>query len=158
MLKIKNTIVLLIFAFVLCATNNVSAQDSCRFAAYKFLPVAVSAIIPAYPAQAVVAKAEGNALVDIKIDTSGKVIEATFVSGHELLKKPVLDAALKWKFDETNEDVGIRGVRLTFIFYLNDDNYEEQNKDEIRYKYHLKIYRPYVSGDCFNNCGNDKEK
>ncbi len=158
MLRIKNKVVPLIFTLVLCCANSIFAQDSCEFAAYKFLPVVMFAPKPAYPAKAVIAKAEGDVLVDVTIDVTGKIVEATFVSGHELFKKPVMDAAIKWKFNKVAEVVGVRSVRLIFTFYLNADAWEEPNIDEIRYKYHLKIYRPFGIGDCFNDCGKTKEK
>jgi TonB family protein len=157
MLKIKNIVALLIFTFALCAAKTVSAQDSCKFAADKSLPIVVSAPKPAYPAKAVAAKAEGDVQVDVKIDTTGKVTEATFVSGHETLEKSVIDAALKWKFNETTEDIGTRSARLTFTFYLDADKYEESNIDELKYKYRTKVYFS-ASIDCFNDCGNTKEQ
>ena len=157
MSKIKNIVTLLILTFVLCAANNVSAQDSCRFAAYKFLPVVVSAPKPAYPTKALTAKADGDVQVDVKIDITGKVTEAVFVSGNELFKEAVLKSALMWKFNETIQDLGERGVRLTFTYYLNDDNYEEPNINEIKYKYRMKIYFS-AAIDCFNDCDNNKEQ
>ena len=157
MSKIKNIFALLLFTFAFCAANNVSAQDSCRFAAYKFLPVVISAPKPAYPTKALAAKADGDVQVDVKVDTTGEVTEAVFVSGNELFKEAVLKSALMWKFNETTENIGERGVRLTFTYYLNDDNYEEPNIDEIKYKYRVKIYFS-AAIDCFNDCGNTKEQ
>jgi TonB family protein len=157
MLKIKNIVALLIFTFALCAAKTVSAQDSCRFAADESLPFVTSAPRPAYPTKAVLEKAEGDVQIDVKIDSTGEVTEATFVSGHELLKKPALDSALKWRFNKTTDETGIRGVRITITFYLNDDNYEEQDSDELKYKYRMRFYRFYIA-DCFNDCGDTKKQ
>jgi len=81
--------------------------------------IAVAAPQPAYPAKAIVGKAKGDVLVDVKIDSTGKVVETTFVNGNELLKKPVLDSALKWKFNATKNENKYRFARLKFTFYLN---------------------------------------
>lgn len=149
--KIKNILAILIFTFALFAANSVSAQDSCRFATDKLLPIVISAPKPAYPVKALIAKADGDVQVDVKIDTNGKVSEAVFVGGNKLFKEAVLKSALMWRFNKTTEDAGERGARLTFTYYLNDENYEEPNKDEVKYQYRTRIYF-YADGDCFNDC------
>ena len=152
MLRIKNIIAVLVFTLALCGANNTVAQDTCRLAAFEFPPTVISAPKPTYPAEAVAVKAEGDVQVDVKIDTDGKVTEANFVSGHELLKKSVLAAAIKWKFNESLDKADVRNARLTFTFYLNADNYEESTLEEVKYQYRTRIYwAPAI--DCFNDCG-----
>ena len=138
--KIENIFSLLIFTFVLCAASQINAQDCSKSTNDKPKTVVVSAPKPPYPTKALFAKADGDVQVDVKIDTSGKVVETVFVSGNELFKEAVLNTASNWKFNETPEDAGEREARLTFTYYLNDDNYEKPNIDEIQYKYRMKIY------------------
>lgn len=153
MLTRKKILTLLIFTFALFVAGNVSAQDSCRFTTKNLLPVVVSAPNPPYPAKAIAEKAEGDVQIDVSIDATGKVTQAIFVSGNDLLKNAAMASARSWKFNKIDIADSVRSVRLTFTFYLNPDNYKEQDKDEIRYKHHFKIFRDYISGDCFNNCG-----
>ena len=80
MLRMKITLALLIFTFVFCTPDNFLAQDSCKSSATENKPIAVSAPQAAYPPQAIAGKAEGDVLVDVQIDATGKVIEATFVA------------------------------------------------------------------------------
>lgn len=158
MLTSKKIFTLLIFTFALFVAGNVSAQDSCRFTTKNLFPVVVSAPRPPYPTKAIVEKAEGDVQVDVSIDTTGKVTQAIFVSGNDLLKNAAMASARSWKFNKTEIEDSVRSVRLTFTFYLNPGDYKEQDKDEITYKYHLKIFRDYVSGDCFNDCGKQIHK
>ncbi|HEY8561600.1 MAG TPA: TonB family protein [Pyrinomonadaceae bacterium] len=157
MLRIKNIIAALIFTFALCGANNAVAQDTCRFAAFEFSPIVISAPKPAYPAKAVAVKAQGDVQVDVKIDAHGEVIEAHFVSGHELLRKPVLAAAIKWRFNESPDKADVRHARLTFGFYLKVDDYKESTLEEVKHQYRTRIYwAPAI--DCFNDCGNINEQ
>ena len=153
---LRKIIVLLILSFAWCGTNRVLAQDACESASNSAPVIAVAAVQPAYPPKAVAAKADGDVLVDAKIDANGKVIETVFVSGNELLKESVLTAAKKWKFNQADKSANKRGARLTFTFYLNYDKYEEPGKDDAKYKYRVKIYFS-AEADCFNKCGNTKE-
>ena len=141
MLKIRKIVTLLVFALALFAAQSISAQSSCRFASDKFLPIVVSAPRPPYTAEAIVKKAKGDVLVDVTIDASGNFTQAIFVSGNELLKNPALISAKRWKFNKVKTEDSVRSVRLTFSFFLNLDDYEEQDKNEIQHKYHLNIYR-----------------
>lgn len=154
-LKIKTLVALLVFAFAIVAGNTVSAQDLCKNAVDRALPLVISAPPPVYPAKAVAAGVEGDVEVDVKIDAAGAVMEATFVSGHEMLKEAVLVAASKWKFNETVEVNEIRKARLTFTFSLDSSKCSEPDLDEIKYKFRINVCFTAIS-DCFDDCGNAK--
>ncbi len=62
--------------------------------------------------------ASGPVEVQITISEEGRVIEARAVSGHRLLQRAAVEAALKWVFKPTTLNgvpVQVRSV-LTFIF------------------------------------------
>jgi TonB family protein len=154
MSKTKNLFALLIFTFAVSAANDVFAQDSDNLAAGKPSLFVVSAPKPAYPLKAVIAKVEGDAQVDVKINAQGEVIESVFVSGNELFKQSVTDYARKWKFSKTNEDEGIRKAQLTFMFRRDDE--KKMEADETKYRYRTIIYfQPTL--DCFNDCDATKK-
>jgi TonB family protein len=70
---------------------------------------------PAYPASAHVAGVSGAVEVRIVIDESGKVIWATAVSGHPLLRQAAEDAAWQTRFPVTKlsgQPVTVSGVML----------------------------------------------
>ncbi|MEJ7847736.1 MAG: TonB family protein [Pyrinomonadaceae bacterium] len=56
---------------------------------------------PAYPAPAIMANAEGNVIVQVMIDESGKVVSSKAVSGHPLLKGAAERAAMNARFTPT---------------------------------------------------------
>lgn len=139
---IKKLITSCICAVALFAVVEISAQNACKMKYTK--PFVVSAPKPPYPPKAIAEKIEGDVLIDVLIDASGNVTQAIFVSGNDLLKNAAMASARGWKFDKTETEDSVRSVRLTFSFFLNPDDYEEQDADEIRYNYHLKIYRSSI--------------
>ena len=62
---------------------------------------AVSLPTPKYPAAAKAVKASGTVIVEIIVDEEGAVTDAKAVSGHALLRKEAMKAALKAKFEPT---------------------------------------------------------
>jgi TonB family protein len=87
-------------------------------------PSVVSAAAPWFPAVAKAAKAFGDVVVEVEIDTSGAVSSARAVEGHSLLRKVSEDAAGRWKFAAA-EKAGARKARLTFSF-----RHAETSEDE----------------------------
>ena len=68
---------------------------------------------PLYPATAVAVHADGKVDVQVMIDESGRVISATAVSGHPLLRNAAVQAARSAKFSPTflsNVAVKVTGV------------------------------------------------
>ena len=49
-------------------------------------PAVVAAAAPAYPMLAFQMKAKGEVIVEVKINSSGEVVGASMVQGHELLR------------------------------------------------------------------------
>jgi TonB family protein len=62
------------------------------------LDKAIKKVAPDYPPIARAAGAEGKVIVSITTSAEGKVIEATFIEGHPLLRDSVLRAAKQWEF------------------------------------------------------------
>lgn len=74
---------------------------------------AVSLVRPEYSAEARAAGANGNVMVQVLIDESGAVINATAVSGHPLLRGACVNAAMASRFSPTRlsgEPVKVMGV------------------------------------------------
>src|SRR5262245_15359617 len=75
---------------------------------------------PIYPEVAKRMQAAGSVQVQVLISEEGRVIEATAVSGHPLLRSAAADAARKWVFKPTKLNgipVKVQSV-LTFVFAL----------------------------------------
>ena len=75
---------------------------------------------PTYPPIAKAARAQGAVQVQVLISEEGRVMEASVVSGHPLLREASLQAARQWIFkptELTGVPVKVQGV-LTFNFTL----------------------------------------
>ena len=82
---------------------------------------------PAYPPIAKAAKASGPVQVQITVSEEGKVVDATVISGHPLLRDSALEAAKQWEFkpvELSGAPVKVQGV-LTFNFTLAEDKAAE---------------------------------
>jgi TonB family protein len=80
-------------------------------------PAVISSPLPSYPPIAVAKKERGKILIDVEIDSSGKVVSATVVKGSSILSKVARKTALAWRFDEAESGTGLRPARLTFVFH-----------------------------------------
>ncbi len=81
---------------------------------------AISKPAPPYPAIARAAKASGTVTVQITVDEEGKVIAASAVSGHPLLRASAVSAARQARFSPTllgGQPVRVAGV-ITYNFIL----------------------------------------
>jgi periplasmic protein TonB len=81
---------------------------------------ALNKVQPAYPPIAKAARAAGAVQVQVTISEEGRVMEASVVSGHPLLREAALQAARQWRFKPTELSgvpVKVQGV-LTFNFTL----------------------------------------
>jgi protein TonB len=82
--------------------------------------MAIDKVKPAYPAIARQARASGSVQVLVTISEEGRVIEATAVNGHALLRGAAEEAARRWRFTPTylsKVPVKVQGM-LTFNFIL----------------------------------------
>jgi len=81
---------------------------------------AIKRVPPPYPPIARAARAAGAVQVQVTISEDGRVIEASVISGHPLLRDAALQAARQWVFQPTEltgVPVKVQGV-LTFNFTL----------------------------------------
>jgi TonB family protein len=132
-MKLQLCCLTLLIAIGACV--NVSAQTTDA-------PPVVAAVAPVYPPIAAAAHASGDVNVDIKIDTTGKVISAHAVDGHSLLKAVSVAAARRWKFVPANESNSERSARLTFTFLETKANVPEDDRTAV----FLPPYKVQVAG------------
>jgi protein TonB len=81
---------------------------------------AIKRFQPPYPPIARAARASGAVQIQVTISEDGRVIEASVISGHPLLRDAALQAAKQWVFQPTELTgipVKVQGV-LTFNFTL----------------------------------------
>ena len=76
-------------------------------------PAVVAAVAPAFPPLARAARVKGEVVIEVTINSEGKVTHTKVISGHALLQKVSDVAARKWKF---NADKDQRSARLIFAF------------------------------------------
>jgi TonB family protein len=75
---------------------------------------------PEYPAAARAVRAAGSVMVQVTVDETGKVVSASAVTGHPLLRAAAVQAARNAKFEPTKvsgKSVNVSGV-LTYNFSL----------------------------------------
>jgi periplasmic protein TonB len=81
---------------------------------------AIKKVQPPYPPIARAARASGAVQIQVTISEEGRVIEASVIGGHPLLRDAALQAARQWVFkptELTGVPVKVQGV-LTFNFTL----------------------------------------
>ncbi len=81
---------------------------------------AISKPAPPYPAVAKAARASGTVVVQITVDESGRVISASAISGHPLLRQAAVQAAHQARFSPTllsGQPVKVTGT-ITYNFNL----------------------------------------
>lgn len=85
----------------------------------------VAAVAPAFPAIAVVARASGEVVVEVKINNAGEVSTARAKSGHPLLRRAAEAAARRWKFAPAAGPADPRAASLTFVFNISEERKAE---------------------------------
>jgi len=73
---------------------------------------------PPYPAAARAVRANGEVVVQLKIDREGKVISGFAISGHPLLRAAALAAGRRSEF-EPDPNVSERPMNLSYIFLMD---------------------------------------
>jgi TonB family protein len=81
-------------------------------------PEVIAAVAPVFPAIAAAAKAKGDVVVEVKINSKGVVTSSTAVAGHPLLRAICQIASRRWKFVPSTNEFKERSVRLTFSFLI----------------------------------------
>jgi hypothetical protein len=80
-------------------------------------PLVIESRIPTYPSIALTLHAAGTVLVEVEVDSSGKVIAAKAISGPPILRVASRDAALAWRFGNSLNPTVNQRLLLTFDFY-----------------------------------------
>ncbi|HEV7747199.1 MAG TPA: TonB family protein [Pyrinomonadaceae bacterium] len=102
---------------VLLAAGLIASVATFSGAQLSHRPIVISSPLPGYPPIAAIKKERGKILIDVKIDSSGKVVSAAVVKGPSILSKVALEKALEWRFNEAANGTGLRPARLTFVFH-----------------------------------------
>ncbi|MBA2733326.1 MAG: TonB family protein [Acidobacteria bacterium] len=124
----------------LCVVNlmfvpSVNAQDTGR-------PIPISAPRPLYPPYALSKGIGSTVLVDIEVNSEGKVVKAKIVMGHEVFREPARKAAMGFRFKPFESATDKFTVRLTYIFH--DKSYVAPEKEpDFKSPYQLEITCPY---------------
>ena len=82
-----------------CVPNPEGADGATPVPSTEFYARAKERPLPAYPPIAMAARVSGTIVVELLVSKSGDVLCARAVSGHALLRKAAVNAALKWQFD-----------------------------------------------------------
>ena len=77
------------------------------------LPKVKLMVAPLVPRLALMLHVEGEVVVDVKVDTTGKVRAANVVEVHPTLRRATVDAVRRWEFDQLSEPTDLR---LTFVW------------------------------------------
>ena len=113
---------------VVVGTNNSSTNTDASDAGTKVVMggvlngQALNRVAPDYPRIGKNVRAQGAVTVQVIVDETGKIVSACAVSGHPLLRKPAVEAAMKWQFPPTRLSgipVAVNGT-ITFNFRLEE--------------------------------------
>jgi TonB family protein len=137
-------------AFIFIQENGLNPQNvefvvepnavCCGAAAEKPYPKITKLAKPPYPAAARAVRASGVVVVEVKIDRHGKVIEASAVSGHPLLRAASAQAAKQSLFEPSESDE-IREAKLTFVFFSPQT--EKENIRRYSNSYRVEVFSTY---------------
>jgi hypothetical protein len=94
---------------------------------------------PMYSGAAIVIGADGEVVVNVVIDITGKVLSAQAESGHVFLRKASELAAQAWLFSKGRD--GMRSAQLLFLYRIKANKDFRNNYKDTSYKYRFR--RPY---------------
>ena len=107
----------LVAAWMLLSLSLVLGAVVCPASKAEDSPKVLKAVPPThYPPLAAAAMVSGKVKVEVKIDPTGDVISAKIIKGPKLLGDTARAAALRWKFERSEEVSRERTVQLTFTF------------------------------------------
>ncbi len=92
---------------------------------------ATKRVEPAYPPLAKAAQVSGAVVVEVTVDTEGKVMAARAISGHPLLKDAAITAARQWVFVPTKLSGQAVKVIGTITFNFNGD-FKRDDSEELK--------------------------
>ena len=110
-------LVLVLGALTFISLEPTLAQDRSESSAER--PAVIAAVAPVFPPIARAARAKGEVVIEVKVNTHGEVEESKVVSGHPLLQKVSEVAAKKWKFATVEGQS--KSARLVFSFGYVDN-------------------------------------
>jgi TonB family protein len=82
------------------------------------LPSVLMAVAPPYPAVAATARLSGTVILEVKINSEGKVTSVNLVEGNPSLGRAAEVFARRWVFSSASNFSATRSTRLTFDFKL----------------------------------------
>lgn len=107
-------------------------------------PKVIETKVPVYPMIALAARASGTVVVDVQIDSDGKVSSAKVNQGHPLLSGASRNAAIHWRFESDAKGEGNRRVSLMFDFVLPSVPGKCAGGSTTISAYHLQIESPII--------------
>jgi len=112
----EDRITFALIVVLLCASNALSMTRIYKQSALTESPAVISAVAPVYPPIAATVHVSGEITVEVTLNEAGVPKLAKALNGHPLLRKSAQDAAIRWRFVASADNVKARSVRLTFIF------------------------------------------
>ena len=98
---------------------------SCQLVQGQSFPEVNSFFAPTYPPAAQAVGAQGDVEVAVAVDSNGKVVSASAVTGHPLLRRAAEFATQKWAFTANK---GNHFITLKFLFRLSDHDAKTTTK------------------------------
>lgn len=97
-IRIPSLVMIAVLTLLLSETSLSGQQDRQVQTSFDAAVTVTSFVEMAYPSLARMGRVEGDVVVRVKLDESGKVVSADAVSGYELLIKDAIINARKWRF------------------------------------------------------------
>jgi TonB family protein len=105
------------------------------------VPFATKVVSMKYPRLAAYARITGNAVLRVRIDSNGKVISATGLSGHPILVKDATANILLWRF-AAGKSAGEKAdseFDFTYVFKLKGVSHSDRTSSSLTYEYPNKV-------------------
>src|SRR5690242_7041380 len=100
-----------LFFIVLMVVRGASSQETRLVSNEEAIQHLTKRVQPKYPSLAEMAHIQGDVLLHVMIDESGRVSEAKGVSGHPMLLEAAIPAVKAWQFEPFTEDGKSMAVR-----------------------------------------------
>jgi len=104
-------------------------------------PFATKVVSMEYPRIATMARITGNAVLRVRIDTNGKVLSATGLSGHPILVKGAKANIMLWRL-AAGKSAGEKAESdfdFTYVFKLKGVSHSDRTCSSLIYEYPNKV-------------------
>ena len=104
-------------------------------------PFATKVVSMEYPRIATMARITGNAVLRVRIDSNGKVLSATGLSGHPILVKGAKANIMLWRF-AAGKSAGEKAESdfdFTYVFKLKGVSHSDRTCSSLIYEYPNKV-------------------